>query len=206
MHHHRTGARRSAELTLYTRDGQRKYLNASERTRFLAAAATTEPTTRTFCLTLAYTGCRISEALALTATSVQPAHLASLPGPAGVISIQTLKQRVRGRVRELPIPPELLADIAAVHDLSQATHTRLWSWQRTWGWMRVKAVMDQAGISGLQASPKGLRHGFAVHAIHTGIPLQQVQRWLGHTQLRTTAIYATVLGPEEIALAARMWQ
>jgi integrase/recombinase XerD len=32
-----------------------------------------------------------------------------------------------------------------------------------------------------------------------------VQRWLGHASLRTTAIYADVVGPEERAFAARMW-
>ena len=206
MHHLRTATRRSAEPSLYTPDGQRKYLNASERLRFLAAAAIMQATTRTFCLTLAYTGCRISEALALSVTSVQSAPVVPLPRPAGVLSIQTLKQPVQGRVREIPIPPELLADIAAVHDLSQAADTRLWWWGRTWAWMRVKAVMDQAGITGVQACPKGLRHGFAVHALHTGIPLTQVQRWLGHAQLRTTAIYTSVLGPDEIAMAARMWR
>jgi len=31
------------------------------------------------------------------------------------------------------------------------------------------------------------------------------KRWLGHASLRTTAIYGDVLGPEERALAARMW-
>jgi integrase/recombinase XerD len=32
-----------------------------------------------------------------------------------------------------------------------------------------------------------------------------VQRWLGHASLRTTAIYADVMGPDERAFAARMW-
>jgi integrase/recombinase XerD len=32
-----------------------------------------------------------------------------------------------------------------------------------------------------------------------------VQRGLGHASLRTTAIYAEVVGPEERAFAARMW-
>jgi integrase/recombinase XerD len=42
--------------------------------------------------------------------------------------------------------------------------------------------------------PKGLRHGFGVQAVSAGIPLNLVQRWLGHSQLSTTAIYANAVG------------
>jgi integrase len=33
-----------------------------------------------------------------------------------------------------------------------------------------------------------------------------VQRWLGHTQLSTTAIYAEAVDEEERVIAARLWQ
>ena len=46
--------------------GCRLYLTAEEREAFVEAANGTERKVRTFCLVLAYTGCRISEALALT--------------------------------------------------------------------------------------------------------------------------------------------
>jgi site-specific recombinase XerD len=69
----------------------------------------------------------------------------------------------------------------------------------------VKAVLEAAGVQGTQASPKGLRHGFGVAAVQAGIPLNLVQRWLGHAQLSTTAIYAEALGPEERGIASRMW-
>lgn len=64
--------------------------------------------------------------------------------------------------------------------------------------------MDSAGISRPQASPKGLRHGFGVAAVQAGIPLNMVQKWLGHAQLSTTAIYADAVGAEEQAIAERM--
>jgi integrase/recombinase XerD len=31
------------------------------------------------------------------------------------------------------------------------------------------------------------------------------QKWLGHAQLTTTAIYANAVGEEEQSIAARMW-
>jgi integrase len=45
-----------------------------------------------------------------------------------------------------------------------------------------------------------LRHGFGVAAVQA-----DVQRWLGHANLATTAIYVDAVGIEERALAARMW-
>jgi integrase/recombinase XerD len=58
-------------------------------------------------------------------------------------------------------------------------------------------------------SPKSFRHGFGVAAVSAGIPLNLVQRWLGHAQLTTTAIYADAyadaVGAEEKKIAERMW-
>ncbi len=49
-----------------------------------------------------------------------------------------------------------------------------------------------------------LRHGFGV-AVSAGIPLNLVQRWLGHAPLTATAIYADAVGAEEKDIARRMW-
>jgi site-specific recombinase XerD len=65
--------------------------------------------------------------------------------------------------------------------------------------------MIEAGITNLPASPKGLRHAFGVHAVFSGIPLDLIQKWLGHEDIETTAIYTNVLGAEERQVAARMW-
>ena len=51
---------------LFTSDGERKYLTASERQAFLLQAEKGSRELRTFCAVLVHTGCRISEALALT--------------------------------------------------------------------------------------------------------------------------------------------
>ena len=72
-------------------------------------------------------------------------------------------------------------------------------------WKHVKAVFERAGVEGLQASPKGLRHGFAVRAIDKTRNPRLVQRWLGHRSLETTAIYMDVIGAEERKAAAEMW-
>jgi site-specific recombinase XerD len=50
--------------------------------------------------------------------------------------------------------------------------------------------MQQAGIAPQLCKPKALRHAFAVEAGQKGVPLNVVQRWLGHARIETTAIYA----------------
>lgn len=74
------------------------------------------------------------------------------------------------------------------------------------GWRAVHAVMTAAGLNGVHASSKGLRHGFGVAAVTAGIPLNMVQKWLGHAQLTMTAIYADAVGAEEKDIALRMWR
>jgi len=67
-------------------------------------------------------------------------------------------------------------------------------------------VIATAGIpDGLHAYHKGLRLGFGVQAVSRSIALNMVQKWLGHAQLTTTAIYANAVGEEEQNIAARMW-
>ena len=189
---------------LFDLNGARKYLTAEERTAFLAAAEKAPREVRTFCAVLTYTGCRISEALALTVDRVDLT--------AGVIVLETLKKRRDGVFRAVPVPPNLVDALNLVHNIRQAQQARdrrrtrrLWTWGRATAWRRVKEVMSAANIQGPQATPKGLRHGFGVAAVQASIPLNLVQKWLGHAQLSTTAIYANAVGAEEQGLAAKMW-
>ena len=78
--------------TLYDANGRRKYLTKDERAAFLKAAERASREVRTFCGMLAYTGCRISEALQLTADRVDLAQ--------GVIVFESLKSA--GRVSTAP--------------------------------------------------------------------------------------------------------
>jgi integrase len=57
----------AAGIRLYTPDGARKYVTAGERAAFLREAERAGRLVLTPCMTLAYAGCCLSEALALTA-------------------------------------------------------------------------------------------------------------------------------------------
>ena len=190
-------------FSLYAPDGSRKYLNSGERRRALAAIAKLPPSKALFALTLAWSGARVSEVLALTPASFQI--------ESGIVAIVTLKRR-RFTVREVPLPPDLISALehqfgllAAQRDPS-AAHSPVWIWHRVTAWKLVKEVMGAAGVVGRQASPRGFRHGFGVGALQAGAPLNLVQRWLGHAQISTTAIYADACGPEERAFADRFWR
>lgn len=184
---------------LFDHSGRRKYLTADERDAFLKAAAQAPQEIRTLCHVLAYTGCRISEALALTVERIDFAGQ--------MIVFESLKKRRRGVFRAVPVPPQLLKELDAVHRLhSRQGKNTIWALSRLTAWRHIKVIMAAAGIEqGPQASPRGLRHGFGVAAVSAGVPLNLVQKWLGHAQISTTAIYANALGAEERNIAARMW-
>jgi integrase/recombinase XerD len=63
-------------------------------------------------------------------------------------------------------------------------------------------MATNAGLEGVPASPKGL---LGVAAVIADIPLNLVQKWLGHAQLSATAVYANAVGAEEKDIARRMW-
>jgi hypothetical protein len=146
---------------------------------------------------LAATGCRISEALALSE--------ASIDFEAGHIVIQSLKKRDRKVYRSIPLPSALLSMLWEGLEAGLLSQDRLWPWSRMTGYRRVREVMRAAKITGAHASPKGLRHAFGVCAIQSNVPLNLIQRWLGHADIKTTTIYTDAMGPEERQFAARMW-
>ena len=67
--------------------------------------------------------------------------------------------------------------------------------------------MIEAGIPDAPhtARPRGSGMASASIATVQGVPLHMLQRWLGHAQLSTTAIYADAVGKEEQYIASKMW-
>jgi len=155
-----------------------------------------------FLLLLAWTGGRVSEVLDVRASSFQIDR--------NVMALRTLKRR-KPHVREVPIAPGLMAAIDGHFGLSElqqnaeTANTRLWPWSRVTAWRYVKRAMLEAGVAGRPACPRGLRHGFGVGTLQASVPLNMVQKWMGHARISTTAIYADASGDEEAAFAARFW-
>jgi len=182
---------------MYDLKGERKYLTKSEIDRFLIQAKKEGGSTYAFCWVIAMTGCRISEALSLTRHSIDFEE--------GQVIILCLKKRMKRVFRAIPLPPELLTKLGEWIDKGILGEDRLWPWSRMTGYRRVRSIMSAAGLNSSCATPKGLRHGFAVRAIQANVPLNIVQRWLGHSDIKTTAIYTNAIGPEEREFASRLW-
>ncbi len=72
-------------IRLYDDQGNRLYLTSEERTAFLNAARKAPRQVRTFCAVLHFTGCRLSEALALTPRRIDLAD--------GTVRFETLKTK-----------------------------------------------------------------------------------------------------------------
>ena len=191
-------------LSLLDSQGHRKYLTAPERLAFIEAAlALPYAEASTFCLTVALTGVRISEALNLT--------LDRIDSGACTLVVETLKRRRRGVYRAIPVPRELITLLCETHSTieqlnSDLRERRLWPVSRTTAWKWVKTAMREAGIADKNATPRALRHAFAVEAVRQRVALSLIRRWLGHARIETTAIYADPVGDEERALASLTWE
>lgn len=189
--------------SLYTHDGQRKYLNQAERRRVLEVLQRLKCERALWSRLLHCTGGRVSEVLDVRAISFQVDR--------SIVALRTLKRR-RLHVREIPIPRSLMADIDrhfSLRELQKNPETatqRLWPFHRVTAWRFIKGGMLEAGVVGRAACPRGLRHSFGVGTLQAGVPLNLVQRWMGHARLSTTAIYTEVSGEEEAAFAARFWR
>jgi integrase/recombinase XerD len=198
------GAKRPPmEWSLFDLHGRRKYLTPAERRDFIRAATARGDAVGTFCLVLALTGARISEVLALTINRVDERD--------GCLIFETLKRRRRGVFRAVPVPPELIERVSNLLVQGSGTNahgseTRIWTFSRTTAWKRVKQVMLAVGVHPSVAKPRALRHAFGVGAVQRRIALSVIKRWLGHTKIETTAIYADPVGDEERELARLMWE
>src|SRR5712692_7939225 len=154
-------------MDLLDAQGRRLYLTEEERAAFLEAAHKAPRDVRTFCLVLLYTGCRISEALALTPRSFD------FEGRA--IVFRTRKKRHRNHYRAVPVPARLLDTRDLVHNIQERQKLQgkdyapwIWPWSRMTAYRRVQEVMGAASIApGPHKCPKGLRHSYGVHAITT---------------------------------------
>jgi integrase len=190
---------------LFDHDGNRKYVTTLEWEAFIAASEKAGGELCTFGLMLAYSGARLSEALSLTPRRIDYA--------AQAVVIRTLKRRRSDVFRSVPLPAHFLDQLQLVHDIRrqqripELADQLLWKWCRTTAWAKIKFLMKEANIVGACAMPKGLRHGLAVKGTaEARVPLNIVQKWLGHARIETTAIYADAIGSEERALASLLWR
>ncbi len=186
-------------LSLRDGKGERKYLNQAERLLFLESTNHYRTDVKLFCQLLYYTGARIAEIHNLKSNNIDFSNK--------TVVIESLKKRKKGVFREIPLPSYLLEELQHyIDDLDSdnSSEIALWTFSLRTASRHVKRVMLKAKISGVQSCARGLRHGFAVHAV-TVAPITMVKKWLGHATLETTEIYLNAVGTEEREIAQRLW-
>ncbi len=193
-----------AEMRIFDGEGNRLYCTQEEVALFLKKAKERDSKLRTFAETLVYTGCRISEGLALTPKNVDRDSCQ--------ITFNSLKKRRGDLYRTVPVPENYMDTLIVANKIverqkvKKKAESRIWTWSRQYAFRLIKELMVDAGIpEGKHRSPKGLRHAFGVNAVVKGVQLNMIMKWMGHADISTTAIYANAIGKEEAEIAKKMW-
>lgn len=134
-------------------------------------------------------GLRVSEAVAIERRDVR------LDGERPTLMVRRGKG---GKARVVPVHPELAAALRNVMAFAHQGAGPLVQAHRVTGWKWVQAAYQRArALGGIQPGRRigthTLRHSAARHWLLHGIPINVVQRWLGHASLDTTLIYLQVL-------------
>jgi integrase/recombinase XerD len=157
-------------------------LSRDEERRLISHAYRVQGTRGLLIKTLFQTGARVSEFVNIKADEVffeeQMILIAKAKG---------------GKSRYVPILPELaqelrthLGDRANGH-LFETIHSTPYSPRRIQ--QILKETADEAKIT-KRVYPHLLRHSVATTLLEHGMPLEQIQKFLGHSKLETTQIYA----------------
>jgi integrase len=130
---------------------------------------------------LAYTGLRLGELMRLEWSNVDLDN--------GVIKVVQTKSR---KVRSIPIHTELLKSL---RELPTASNRYLFDsgentplYTETWYWKALNASCKACGIK--PRPVHSFRHTFAANLIMKGVDIVTVRDLLGHSDIKTTMIYA----------------
>ena len=187
-------------LSLHDKNGQRKYLNEVERKQFYECTKNYPDRIRLFCQLLFFTGARIAEIHNLNVENIDFSNKS--------VVIETLKKRKRGVYREIPLPEFLLEKLKIYieHRNKENTNTtQLWDYSLRTASRNVKSILQEAGVTGVRSSSKSLRHGYAVVSVKKLVPLNLIQKYLGHASIETSSIYLNILGEEEREIVRKIW-
>lgn len=131
-------------------------------------------------------GLRVSEAVRLKPTAIDSQRM--------VIRVEQGKGR---KDRYVMLSPRLLE---LLRDYWHQTHPKVWLFpgaqpglptsHLTVEWA-CRAARERSGLA-KPVTPHSLRHAFAVHLLEAGADLRTIQLLLGHSSLRTTALYLQI--------------
>lgn len=161
-----------------------KHLDSREFTRFTRAAEMMSPRDRAICLTPLYAGARVAEVALLDVGDV-------------IMSARKGQLHLVGKgekPRNVPICAELRDVLGNWLEVRTGTDDALFT-SRYGTRMTTQAIGDVIAkcgdAAGLEVTPHVLRHTFAKQLTDRGVPVQTVQKLLGHARVETTLIYTS---------------
>ena len=174
-----------------------EYIEAHEVNVLLRASPT--PSARLLMLIEWRAGLRVSEALSLEVGDL------SLESDLPTIRVRQGKGR---KARIVPVHPELHAALTSAlqyGNVSQENKIVKASRSTADRWVKesvTRAQRDGAIAPGRNISNHTLRHSYARHLLMSGIPINYLSRWLGHSSIQTTLIYLELVPDPSGSLAA----
>jgi integrase len=114
------------------------------------------------------------------------------------------KSTKSGRHRSIPLTADLLADLEALREVDGERERDHLVFHRGGAELRIGNLLEclwrtlratrtdpkDAGTGLRRVRFHDLRHSFASNLVSAGVPIVQVQHWLGHSTVSTTEIYA----------------
>lgn len=173
-------------------EGQKMGLSLEQARDLVAAAAVEGPTHHALVWLLAGCALRVTEACSL---DLEDLHNLDTQRP-------TLRVKTKGgRISEKPIPKQAVRALLDARGdrlkgplLTNRDGNRL---DRRRAWELVERLTRKAGIE--NCTPHILRHTAASLALAAGVPIQDVQKLLGHKSIETTLRYVRNLDTFEAA-------
>jgi site-specific recombinase XerD len=170
-----------------------RYLTTQEY-RALINVCAHEPRDLSLIELILQTGMRLSEVARLTIHDIElPAHITHHPDDTGTVYVAGKGKKERSIDLNFKVCQALKAWLAVRPAIAEPT-LFVAKFNRP---MRPRTIqriiakyVEDAGIR--HASVRTLRHSFGTHQVAKGTRLKMVQRVLGHEDVQTTAVYATL--------------
>lgn len=149
------------------------------------------------CLTLAYTGARVSEIIALKKKDIVELPNSDTGNTEYYLKLRTLKRKEK-HYRYLPIHDKLQTELFSYLVLKKIkSNNKIFDISRRSAYTWVKKACYLAGIDDDRAHPHTFRHSFGVAVmLKKEIKIRVLQKWLGHASVENTLIYQDIVASD----------
>lgn len=134
------------------------------------------------------TGARVTEALSVKVSDID--------FYSKVVRMPSLKKR-DPQIKTIPLKGDLLGELGAyVGQERLKKESILFPITRQHAYRITKEACLKAGIERKKCHPHVFRHSFAVNAVLQRVPLPILQKWLGHSDIKSTMVYLQILSED----------